>query len=331
MWPIIRARASPRSSRVVVAVGEVGVAHDRLSGDRGEGDVLRGQPRRCGDDHGSADFTGMVDRPLKCLHSAERSSDRSEQRFDPELLQERPVDGDQVTHLDQGETQSVRFAAVGVDRRRTGGTPAAAEYVRADHEEPVSVEWPARTDDVVPPAGPVGIVALVETGGMGVTGKGVADEDGVGRIFVQFAVGLVGDFDFPDLRSGVERQRMIVVEDDHPLSFDQSDARRQIFPDYFDLARAWSMSARMSSMFSMPTERRTRSSLTPASASSPSSSWEWVVVAGWIARDLASPMFARCEKSSSESMNFRPASRPPSTPNATSAPAPPGRIRWATS
>ena len=39
-----------------------------------------------------------------------------------------------------------------------------------------------------------------------------------------------------------------------------------------------------------------------------SSSCEWVVVAGWIASDLASPMLARCENSSSESMNLRPAS-----------------------
>ena len=76
----------------------------------------------------------------------------------------------------------------------------------------------------------------------------------------------------------------------------------------------------MSSTCSIPTESRTVSWVTPAASSSSSSSWECVVVAGWIASDLASPMLARWENSSSESMKRLPASRPPSIPNVTSAP-----------
>src|SRR5690606_5832814 len=53
---------------------------------------------------------------------------------------------------------------------------------------------------------------------------------------------------------------------------------------------AWLRSARMSSMCSMPMDRRTRSRDTPARASSSSLSWRWVVEAGWQASDLASPM-----------------------------------------
>ena len=60
---------------------------------------------------------------------------------------------------------------------------------------------------------------------------------------------------------------------------------------------AWSMSAMMSSSDSMPTLRRTKSSVTPDSSCSSAVSCEWVVVAGWIASDLASPMLARCESS----------------------------------
>ncbi len=46
-------------------------------------------------------------------------------------------------------------------------------------------------------------------------------------------------------------------------------------------------------MCSSPMESRTKSSETPAEASSSAPSWRWVVVAGWQARDLASPIFTR--------------------------------------
>ena len=56
----------------------------------------------------------------------------------------------------------------------------------------------------------------------------------------------------------------------------------------------------MSSTCSMPTDSRTMSSGTPAASSSSGVSWEWVVVALWIASDLASPMLARWLNSSSD-------------------------------
>ena len=76
----------------------------------------------------------------------------------------------------------------------------------------------------------------------------------------------------------------------------------------------------MSSMCSMPTDRRTVSCVTPAAASSSSLSCECVVDALWIASDFASPMFARWLNSFRFSMNARPAAAPPLTPNVTSAP-----------
>ena len=74
------------------------------------------------------------------------------------------------------------------------------------------------------------------------------------------------------------------------------------------------MSSRMSSTCSMPTEMRTMSRVTPAVSSSSSFSWRWVVVAGWQARDYASPMFTSLVISLRASMNFAPASWPPSMP-----------------
>ena len=76
----------------------------------------------------------------------------------------------------------------------------------------------------------------------------------------------------------------------------------------------------MSSMFSIPTARRTVSWVTPEAASSSSFSCEWVVDALWIASDFASPMFARWLNSSRLSMNALPASRPPAMPNVTRPP-----------
>jgi hypothetical protein len=49
-----------------------------------------------------------------------------------------------------------------------------------------------------------------------------------------------------------------------------------------------------------------------------------VVVAGWITSDLASPTFARCENTRSDSMKRLPACRPPWISNENTAPQPSG-------
>jgi hypothetical protein len=51
-------------------------------------------------------------------------------------------------------------------------------------------------------------------------------------------------------------------------------------------------SPRISSICSKPTDNRTYPGVTPVAACSDSVSWEWVVLAGWIARLRASPMLA---------------------------------------
>ncbi|KAG1291441.1 hypothetical protein G6F63_016971 [Rhizopus arrhizus] len=64
-------------------------------------------------------------------------------------------------------------------------------------------------------------------------------------------------------------------------------------------------------MCSLPIDSRTVSSLTPALASSAASSWRWVVEAGWVASDFASPRLTRRVNSYSASRKRAPASRPP--------------------
>lgn len=132
---------------------------------------------------------------------------------------------DQVTNLDQRESESVRVTGRRVDRGRPGRSFAAAKHVRADHEETVGVQRAARTDDVVPPAGTIRIVAFVETGGMRVTGKCVTDEDRIRSLGVQRAVGLVCDFDLRESGPGGKSQRAVAGEDDRPFGLDLSYSR----------------------------------------------------------------------------------------------------------
>ncbi len=84
-------------------------------------------------------------------------------------------------------------------------------------------------------------------------------------------------------------------------------------------------------MLSMPIESRTRSGPMPAARSSSSVSCWWVVEAGWMTRDFASPTLARWLNSSNDSISFRPASRPPRIPKVKMEPAPFGRYFCASS
>src|SRR5438876_3774630 len=90
-------------------------------------------------------------------------------------------------------------------------------------------------------------------------------------------------------------------------------------------ASAWSMSQRMSSSVSMPTDMRTMSGVTPAFARSASSICRCVVDAGWITSVLASPMLARWLMNCAASMKRSPALAPPLTPKLSRPEAPLGR------
>src|SRR5579885_2664324 len=89
-----------------------------------------------------------------------------------------------------------------------------------------------------------------------------------------------------------------------------------------DALRAWSRSSIRSSTVSRPMERRMKSGVTPVSYCSSGVSCEWVVLAGWMISDLASPTLARWEKSSTLRINCLPASSPPLMPKPRIAPYP---------
>ena len=92
---------------------------------------------------------------------------------------------------------------------------------------------------------------------------------------------------------------------------------------------AWSRSAMMSCTSSMPTDRRTNSGVTPVWTCSSGVSCEWVVVAGWIMSDFASPMLRHGLNNLTLSISLVPASLPPLMPKPTMAPWPLGRYFFA--
>ena len=98
--------------------------------------------------------------------------------------------------------------------------------------------------------------------------------------------------------------------------------------DFYTAAKAWLKSANKSSMCSMPTLKRTMSALTPADFNSASFNWRWVVVAGWQAKDLASPMFTKRVNNCKASMKRAPASRPPLMPKLSKPEALPPKSRY---
>src|SRR5260221_10354057 len=96
-----------------------------------------------------------------------------------------------------------------------------------------------------------------------------------------------------------------------------------------DSSKAWSMSQRMSSSDSIPTDMRIMSGLTPALSCSSSLICRCVVEAGGMTRVFASPMLARRLMHSAASMKRSPPLAPPLTPKFRSPDAPLGRYFFA--
>ena len=177
--------------RVIVAAAPVRIGHDGLAADLVEGDVLRGMPGGRRDRHGAEHAVGVARGPFQHLHAAHRSADDAEQLVDAEVIDQAHLRIDHVADGDDGEVEAVGLARARVDRGGPRRAHAAAEDVGADDEEAVGVDRLAGADERRPPAGLAGHRVLARD--VLVARQRVADEDGVGLVGVERAVGLVGD------------------------------------------------------------------------------------------------------------------------------------------
>ena len=126
------------------------------------------------------------------------------------MVEQRRLRAYHVANRDDRKSQPIGLAGCRVLRRRAGRAHAAAEHIRTDDEEAVGVDRKARADDRIPPAVLAGYGMHVVN--VLVAGQRMADQDCVGTLGVEFAVGLVGDLVGGQLDPGVELQRLVLAE-----------------------------------------------------------------------------------------------------------------------
>ena len=114
---------------------------------------------------------------------------------------------DPVFHGDERKIRAVRARSFGVDRQRAGRAKTRAEVVDADDKEPIRINRFARPDHVVPPADVLRL-AGVNTGNVMRGIERVADQNRVGFVRIQRAVGFKGEIVGAQGRAAGERERI---------------------------------------------------------------------------------------------------------------------------
>ncbi len=148
--------------------------------------------------------------PLQRLHATHRAADHGKQRVDAQPVQQHGLRAHHVGNGDDREIQPPQFAGGRIGRGRPGRAHAAADHVAADDEVTVGIERAARADHRLPPAWLAG--HRMHIGDVLVAGQRMADQDGVGAVGVEFAIGLVGDLERGEIDAAIERQRLVGAE-----------------------------------------------------------------------------------------------------------------------
>ncbi len=153
---------------------------------------------------------GIGRGPLQRLHAAHRAADHAEQRLDAEPVDQHGLRAHHVGNGDDRKIQPPQFAGGGIGRGRPGRAHAAADHVRADDEVTVGIERAAGTDHGFPPAGLAG--HRMDVGDVLIAGQRMADQDGVGAIGIELAIGLIGDLERREIDAAIELQRLVDAE-----------------------------------------------------------------------------------------------------------------------
>ena len=127
------------------------------------------------------------------------------------MIEQRCLRAHHVGDGDHREAQVPRLAGRRIARQRTGGAHAAAQHVGADQEVARGIEHLARPDHALPPALLAGHRMLLDD--ELIAGQRVADQDGVGLVGVQRAVGLVGHAIGAEIDAAVELERPLGAQD----------------------------------------------------------------------------------------------------------------------
>ena len=216
----------------------VRIGHHGLPAEFVKRDVLRRMPCRAGDRQRREHALRISGGPLQHLHAAHRSADHAEQCFDPQPVEQHGLRADHVGNGDERKIQPPGLAGGRIGRGRTGRSHAAADHIRTDDEVFVGIERTAGTDHDFPPAGLAG--QRMRIGDVLIEGQRVADQNGVGAVGVQFAIGLIGDLERREIDAAIEPQRLVHAElhylrgqDDRPLARDPRCGSR----DWVSMAR----------------------------------------------------------------------------------------------
>ena len=215
-------RGHPRHAEPAMRVGAlleiapmvpIRIGHHGLTAEFVKRDVLRRMARAAGNRQSREHPFRIGRRPLQRLHAAHRSADHAEQRIDAQPIDQHGLRAHHVGNGDDGKIQPPHLAGGRIGRGRAGRAHAAADHVRADDEIFVGIERTAGTDHGLPPAGLAG--HRMHIGDVLIAGQRMADQNGVGAIGVEFAIGLVGDLERRKVDAAIELQGLVHAERRH--------------------------------------------------------------------------------------------------------------------
>ena len=285
--PMPRAIASPSrrclAPFVVVAPEVVRIGFDGANLKRAQRDLVGRGGRAHRDDDGTPNASGETHGPLEHAHPAHRTADDGGPRSMPRWSARAASTATWSRTVMIGKSRSERTPSW-IERRRSGRALGATQHVRTDDEELLSVDGEPRTDESVPPARRE-VTRSCITCGVGVARQRVQHEHGVRAISFERAPRFVSDVHASEATPAFEGETLglaprSVTKRRSPGLVACAPVPQGSCGHALYSAKPASRSARMSSIDSMPTERRTRSGLTPVVICSSSVSWEWVVEAG---------------------------------------------------
>ena len=207
---------------MVVAIVPFWIEPDRLRPHVEPADQIRLRGGVGDNDDDALDIVRIALRPFIGLQPAHRCADHCFELGDPEALDQRLLDPDEIFDADHGKAHAIGLSGIRIDTRRSSGHDIGHidveidQRVRRKHEVFVGIDGLARTNDRVPIAGGF-VVARIFAKGVAVAGKEVRDQDRIRFIGIERACRLPADLDRFDRLAGsggVARQREGLLLDD---------------------------------------------------------------------------------------------------------------------